>query len=1044
MKKYKLLLPALFALTVLSAQNGELPPLIINEVGLMPNTYTKYIELVVAGNTINPTASVDLEGWILDNNSDAFASDSVYVSLGAPFGNLPPGAIILLYDQANPHSNVNPQNDGLPNSSGVYQLSFNSSALNRCVKGVNYDCNGVGFSTTNWNTALPLSPSGDVVQLRDPSKVLRQAVSWTADYVGNADVGTTNLQTDSPVITLDGKCGEYGFQYKGTSFATPGIANSDRNDFFVQSLLPNTPAFPQSVQINGQGNIATNLGDGEIEVLLSNGASPYVVSWTGPSNNSITLPNTDAYILEGLAPGTYLLSVVDGLGCESSVSVTVGSSGPSIPFVVNCSSGPSSGTDGTIEIVVTIGTSPYVVEWEGPSSGSMTFSGVGTYIIPNLATGLYSLTMEDGQGKRASCSSFVGELVPPINTCIGNCVTIGVPGAACFKWEPTVGLSDPNSSITDACPNESITYRLSVTENGNIVNVFYYEIEVSDFNVEILPNLASICQNSIELEVKQSFPSYLWSTGATSQSITVSETGEYEVTITNEEGCTKVQSKLVFQEGNSESVNNYLLEEGFIDLDIFVTIGGEILFNDPNDPSFLVLNDLIIDYANIYVGIDGIETDIEANLLEGVFALDEEGCNPYVYILKNSNICDGKLEEAYIYLEEHLPSLGIIIFISENNDGTGNLFAKVFGNCIEDITPNAIPHIEEDYSLTCVHDFTGFIDLLAQAEDALSLSGITDLYERIDIIRGIYYGTEWSVDFSVEASDGRNLAFNTYCKDADEPLDPRPIIGEQIYTELFNCAEVSDGNRSIDFGHLVIGLDARAANGSNVSYPGFGGTGPDIVTWLGDLGAGAGTIALRRTNNPNLRAITIYNGQSSFGSSTNLEGDIAAFVLGWNDSPPPLSIFPSFTSDQTLEVIFEEYVLDINSQWMDRARQFLIILGGEFNSSGVLINENELIENLTSQMETFGESYLVFRLLDNGIFDLDRMIEASTHLHGAANEVAQILITTLMNEAANPDNKIKATGTGPAPTVPGVPYTKYTSMRNIENWKNWIREQMGN
>ncbi|MFT5265578.1 MAG: hypothetical protein ACI8YQ_004333, partial [Polaribacter sp.] len=427
--------------------------LIVNEVGLMPTSYTKYIELVVTGNTANPTASVDLEGWILDNNSDAFPNDSIYVSLGTPFTNLSPGTIILLYNQANPHPTINSQNDGLPNSNGVYQLSFSSPALNRCVKGANYDCNGIGFSSANWNAALSLNPFGDVVQLRDPSKTLRQAVSWTADYIGNAEIATTNLQTDSPVINLDSKCGEYGFQYKGTSYASPGIANSDRNAYFVQSLLASTPAFPQTVQINGQGSIATNIGDGEIEVLLSNGASPYIVSWTGPSNNSITLPNTDAYILEDLAPGTYLLSVVDGLGCESSISVTVGSSGPSIPFVVNCSSGPSSGTDGTIEIVVTSGTSPYVVEWAGPSSGSMTFSGEGPYIIPNLATGLYSLTMEDGQGKRANCSSFVGEQVPPINTCIGNCVTIGVANATCFQWEPTVGLSDPNSSQTEVCIN---------------------------------------------------------------------------------------------------------------------------------------------------------------------------------------------------------------------------------------------------------------------------------------------------------------------------------------------------------------------------------------------------------------------------------------------------------------------------------------------------------------------------------------------------------------------------------------------------------------
>jgi len=361
MKKYKLLLLALFTLTILSAQNEIPSPLIVNEVGLMSSTSSKYIELVVAGNPDIPENPVDLEDWILDNNSDGFSNDSIYLSFGNSFANVMPGAIILIYDEGNPHPDINTQNDGLPNSNGMYQLGFNSPALNRCVKGSNYDCNGPVLSATNWNSSLNLNSTGDAVQLRDPSKALRQAISWTTDFVGNGAIPTTGIEIDSPVITLDGRCGDHTFQYKGTSEATPGAANSDVNAYFVQSFLSTTQPLPPPVQISAQGNSATANNNGEIQVFLSDGLSPYTISWSGPSSNYITLPDSEAFTIEGLAPGTYEVSVEDGFGCHSAINVTVGTTSSSIPVSVSCTSQPSSGNDGSIEVIVSQGTPTYSI-----------------------------------------------------------------------------------------------------------------------------------------------------------------------------------------------------------------------------------------------------------------------------------------------------------------------------------------------------------------------------------------------------------------------------------------------------------------------------------------------------------------------------------------------------------------------------------------------------------------------------------------------------------------------------------------------------------
>jgi gliding motility-associated-like protein len=53
-----------------------------------------------------------------------------------------------------------------------------------------------------------------------------------------------------------------------------------------------------------------------------------------------------------------------------------------------------------------------------------------------------------------------------------------------------------------------------------------------------LPTKISLCGSSIGLDAGSGFTSYLWNTGATSQTISATTAGEYRVTVTNASGCT--------------------------------------------------------------------------------------------------------------------------------------------------------------------------------------------------------------------------------------------------------------------------------------------------------------------------------------------------------------------------------------------------------------------------------------------------------------------------------------------------------------------------
>ncbi|MFK7809311.1 MAG: SprB repeat-containing protein [Saprospiraceae bacterium] len=575
MKKYKLCLLTMIFSIALSGQNGGLSPLVVNEVGVMPSDYTRFIELVVVGGGNNQQTSVNLQGWILDNNSDGFTNDNAFIVLGSEFSNISPGTVILLYDAVNPHPKINIQEDGLPNAMGVYQLSFSSNAIDICSKESNYDCAGPVFSTSTWNYILPLTYASDAVQLRDPNQNLRQAVSWSSSFAGNTDVNTTSIQLSDPIIALDTKCNTSEFQYDGSTEATPGKPNSERNGYFLQSLQPGGNALPNPLQISANGTSANS----EIEINITGGSSPYTISWNGPSNNNITLPDTDPYTINNLSPGTYEVNVEDGYGCKSTTTVALGTpNGPPLSaFSIDCSSQPSTGSDGSITVDISGGNPFYHIQWSGPSSGWVDLQDEGAFTIPNLPIGFYTITVFDSNENRLECTSFVGEDVPPVNTCIGGCVTIGVPDVSCFTWEPKIGLSNPESSQTEVCSVIDRTYKLIIlNEAGDILEVKHYTIEINNPKINVSPSPGIICgTGNVLLEGDNGYNTYEWTDASgtvvsTASTYDTSIPGAYHLIVTDENGCSAETDVSVIDVSDPENVKTYLEAQGFIYIPINV------------------------------------------------------------------------------------------------------------------------------------------------------------------------------------------------------------------------------------------------------------------------------------------------------------------------------------------------------------------------------------------------------------------------------------------------------------------------------------------
>jgi hypothetical protein len=311
-------------------------------------------------------------------------------------------------------------------------------------------------------------------------------------------------------------------------------------------------------------------------------------------------------------------------------------------------------------------------------------------------------------------------------------------------------------------------------------------------------------------------------------------------------------------------------------------------------------------------------------------------------------------------------------------------------------------------------NFQEIVLLFKAAEDLLIENGYTDIDERIKILRGIYYGTTWSMDYIQEKSTTRNAGFDLYTASYSRPADPQAILGKSLFEALRSSPEVKDGNRSVDIGHLIIGLEARTKFvAREIGIPMNGGTGLEIVTWLGDLGGGAGMVAMKRAENASIRSKTIvYNASGNdYGCKINLEGDVAAYVLAMDKSEKDDPSYPDvkeygYVSDAIANYLLPKYN-KISDDWTNRAKLFAEMIGFEFDNNK-LTNKDDITEDLADQIFDFADNYALIRLQNNDQLTKDKAAKTSEHTRGASKEVAKIFVDLIEKCVIDPSRQLIA------------------------------------
>lgn len=319
--------------------------------------------------------------------------------------------------------------------------------------------------------------------------------------------------------------------------------------------------------------------------------------------------------------------------------------------------------------------------------------------------------------------------------------------------------------------------------------------------------------------------------------------------------------------------------------------------------------------------------------------------------------------------------------------------------------------------------FRALIALVRDVETRLIACGVTKVEDRVHVLRGIYYGTIWSGDYSVERSPVRNLFFQQYT-DSTEPSDPRSCLPCEIFLALLRSQDVSEGGRQVDVGHLMIALDARRSTAARRHVRLIEGvTGLEAATWAGDLGGAAARVALDRVSRPTTRAMNYFRLSKDYGAPSNLEGDIAGFAVAAGSittgDAPALSMGAGTTIADALQAYFISSVATPGG-WGSRCGLFLRALGAALTGA-TITNRAALVSSVAQRIHNFACAYLANFLRQRGWLTSTLLRDATTHLEGASREVAQIFIDSLDACLHHPSAGLVASGSGPAPSPRGSP-----------------------
>lgn len=318
-------------------------------------------------------------------------------------------------------------------SNGVWTLEFDAPG-------------GLGFGAGTLN--------GWSITFDDPE------ISYPAPYSWSPTTNMTNDNTLTPTV-----CPTTTTTY--TLSATDSNSCATASDDVTVNILSSCCNFDISANITAPtcGN-----SDGAIDLTITNGSGNYSFDW-GTNGTTEDLSN--------LPSGLYSVTITDITdGCSKDTSITLSTN--AYTYVVNTTNPTCGNSDGSIEIVVTGGTSPIQYSIDN----GVNFST--TNVFNNIGAGTYDIIINDG----ASCQEVTTA------TLTEDCCNFSITA---ILTQPSCGANDGAIDITiqNGSGNETFDWGANgTTEDLSNIGSGTYNLTVSDATSGCSKDTSFILQSS--------------------------------------------------------------------------------------------------------------------------------------------------------------------------------------------------------------------------------------------------------------------------------------------------------------------------------------------------------------------------------------------------------------------------------------------------------------------------------------------------------------------------------------------------------------------
>ncbi|PLX07278.1 MAG: hypothetical protein C0596_11740 [Marinilabiliales bacterium] len=462
----------------------------------------------------------------------------------------------------------------LNNNATIYQPEMALGASNVVTELLCYDDSNASIDvsvwggtppyTYNWNSYTYTSqdlaniPAGtynliikDYLNCQTTQNVLIENPELLEMIGSDTDNLCFGIPDGSITLNVTGGTEPYSYVWADTdlmlSYSTPVITELYNNEYFVTVSDANGCSLTQNFEITSPTEILTSITgsnvsalggtDGQIDLTVSGGVSPYSFDW---SNSVTSEDNPD------VPAGEYIVTVTDDNSCTTTESIVINEPMESLSFSYLSKNVTCHGSvDGEIFAYASGGVAPYLYTWSTGSNLS--------YIV-ELSAGTYSLTIEDSNGveysgdvviEQPEALSFTHTYLSPScngfnDGSIDLTVNGGTPPYRYYWYDPEFALAGLTQDISNV---GSGSFSVEVIDTMGCIGEYSVNVNQPE------PMILSLEEGNIQCSGGDSgsittiveggtFPyTYLWSNSETSANLTDLPIGHYSLTVSDANLC---------------------------------------------------------------------------------------------------------------------------------------------------------------------------------------------------------------------------------------------------------------------------------------------------------------------------------------------------------------------------------------------------------------------------------------------------------------------------------------------------------------------------